>query len=285
MQRGEWGQQSIALRSFAPQDAVMNRDKPAGASRLDAMDVDEYLRDPSRKQQFVTPMFDLIAPVYDRFTRVFSFGMDARWKEDVLRSALQSISVGGGGRVLDLACGTGDLALAIGAARPGATVVGVDASPRMIEQARLRGGTDANTPNVSFQVGDLGKLTEPTGSADLVVASYAYRNVPDWRAGLAETARVIKPGGTFVSLDFYRPEQALWRALFLGYLRVAGDLVGLAWHGRPVVYGYIARSIAAFASSGAFARGLRDAGFSAPAETRFLGGGVAIHTAVREAVR
>jgi len=247
---------------------------------LDGMDVDVHLSDPARKQAFVTPMFDVIAPRYDQFTRRFSFGMDARWKRELIESALEFLPPSDSGTALDVACGTGDLALALATARPLARVHGVDASAQMIAQATARRGTDqAGSP--MFTVGDLTRLELADESFDLVTAGYALRNVPDWRTGLAELARVLRPGGRLLTLDFYRPESALWRAAFLAYLRVAGDLVGLRWHGRAVVYGYIARSIRDFATAGVFSEGLTAAGFRDVQVRPYLLGGVAIHSATR----
>ena len=99
-----------------------------------------------------------------------------------------------------------------------------------------------------FVVGDLSALDVPAASIDAVTAGYALRNVPDYARGVAEIARVLKPGGVLATLDFYRPESAAWRRLFLAYLSVAGNVVGWLWHRQPVVYGYIARSIDHFVS-------------------------------------
>lgn len=244
------------------------------------MNVEEHLRDPARKQAFVTPMFDVIAPRYDQFTRRFSCGMDRRWKSALLAEAV--VALPELGRAVDVACGTGDLAYAAAAARPRASVIGIDASPRMIDAAMRRPEHGA-CANASFAVGNLMKLELPDASMDLVTAGYALRNVPDWRGGLSELARVLRPGGRLMTLDFYRPSFAVWRAVYLAYLRVAGDVVGWRWHGRAVVYGYIARSIAAFCSWQEFATALGDAGFVDVQVQRYLAGGVAIHRATRAA--
>ncbi len=247
---------------------------------LGELDVDEYLADPALKQNFVTPMFDLIAPRYDRFTRVFSFGMDGGWKRRVVAEA--SLGLGAGGRALDLACGTGDLAFALAERVPGAEVVGIDASTRMIELAQERRSADPLTgARVRFAVGDMMRLDVSDGAVDVVTAGYALRNVPDHREALAEIARVLKPGGILVTLDFYRPEPAVWRSLFLSYLRVAGDAVGWLWHRQPVVYGYIARSVRSFVSAAGFSRDLHDAGLAVQEVHTMLLGGTAIHVARR----
>lgn len=246
---------------------------------LRSLDVDAHLRDPALKQRFVTPMFDIIAPRYDRFARVFSFGLDRGWKEELLADAIAGAPANA--VVLDLACGTGDLAFALAERVEGARVTGVDASPRMVERAKERRRAAAGGPagRVAFVVGDMARLDAPDGSADLVTAGYGFRNVPDFRAALAEVARVLRPGGRLVTLDFYRPEPPLWRHLLLGYLRAAGDLVGWLWHREPVVYGYIARSIDHWVSWQSFSRALGDSGFEVERVRRKLFGGVAEHVA------
>jgi demethylmenaquinone methyltransferase/2-methoxy-6-polyprenyl-1,4-benzoquinol methylase len=251
--------------------------------RLGDLDLDAHLRDPARKQAFVTPMFDIIAPRYDAFTRLFSFGMDASWK----REALVTI-VGGAGqatRALDLACGTGDLAVAIARALPNAQVTALDASPRMIDEANRRlmpGAIDAAIGGrVVTMVGDMTAIDLPTASVDLVTAGYGVRNVPDPRQAVREMARVMRPGALLVTLDFYRPQFAPWRALLLWYLSLAGNAVGWWWHRDPVVYGYIARSIDTFMSWQQFSALLEDEGFRVARITRHLGGGIAVHEARR----
>lgn len=244
------------------------------------MDVDAHLRDPTRKQAFVTPMFDIIAPRYDDFTRRFSWGMDARWKSELF-TTLSRIAAPDA-TVLDVACGTGDIAFAATARLPRSRVIGIDASPRMIEQAeRRRSREGEGSARIRFAVGDLGTLDLPDASVDVITGGYALRNVPDHSAALRELARVLRPGGHLLTLDFYRPRQAPWRSLFLGYLAVAGNAVGWLWHRSPVVYGYIWRSIDHYVSCEDFSAALGQSGFDVLDVKRMLGGGVARHVARR----
>jgi demethylmenaquinone methyltransferase/2-methoxy-6-polyprenyl-1,4-benzoquinol methylase len=97
------------------------------------MDLEEHLRDPSRKQGYVTTMFDLISPRYDAFTRAFSFGMDAAWKRELVDAVVARVP--SDSAIADLACGTGDLALALARRLPRARIEGLDASPRMVDLA------------------------------------------------------------------------------------------------------------------------------------------------------
>jgi ubiquinone/menaquinone biosynthesis methyltransferase len=241
---------------------------------LRGMSVERHLSDPSLKQQFVTPMFDMIAPRYDAFTRVFSFGMDARWKTELIETLTPHLP-SAGGTALDLACGTGDIAVAVASRMPTGHVTGIDASPRMIELATARG------KQIKFVVGDMMRLDVPDASVDVVTAGYALRNVPDPRAAIREIARVLVPGGRLYTLDFYRPAAAWWRRLFLGYLSAAGNLVGWLWHKEPVVYGYIARSVDHFMTADQFSATLEANGFALGRVSRKLLGGIAVHSARR----
>jgi demethylmenaquinone methyltransferase/2-methoxy-6-polyprenyl-1,4-benzoquinol methylase len=245
------------------------------------LDVEAHLADPARKQRFVTPMFDIIAPSYDRFTRLFSLGMDAGWKRELLD--LMRPHVRSSATALDLACGTGDLAFELARMAPEGEVIGIDASPNMIDAARERLAVTAlgSARPPGFIVGDLGHIDRADATVDVVTAGYALRNVPDHRAALGEIARVLRPGGHLVTLDFYRPESRAWRTLFLGYLLAAGNAVGWLWYREPVVYGYIARSIEHFVSSARFAADLGDAGFVVQQVRPKLFGGIAIHVARR----
>ena len=261
--------------------------------RLRDLDLHRHLRDPALKQQFVTPMFDLVAPRYDDFTRRFSFGMDAAWKRELIGLAVAHAPAAL--RVIDLACGTGDLAFGIARATTGrgTQITGVDASGEMLTRARARadaagaaatadaGRSASAATHTRFELGDLAHLTAADASADLITAGYAFRNVAELAPALAEAARVTRPGGAIAVLDFYRPTGTVWRAFFLAYLRAAGNLFGWAWHREPVAYGYIAHSIAAYVSASEFVAALRAAGFDLVAERRYLGGGVAIHVARR----
>ena len=242
------------------------------------MDLEAHLADPALKQRFVTPMFDVIAPRYDDFTRFFSLGMDRGWKRELVAAAARGASVGL--VAIDLACGTGDLAFDIARAVPGARVTGVDASPNMIDAACRRAAGE-EPARVHFVVGDMTRLDAATGSADLVTAGYAFRNVPDHRAALREAARVLKPGGRLLTLDFHRPENRAWRALVIGYLTLAGGIVGWLWHRLPVVYAYLGPSVEHFVSWQQFSHDLRDAGFVVESVRRKLLGAIAIHVARR----
>jgi demethylmenaquinone methyltransferase/2-methoxy-6-polyprenyl-1,4-benzoquinol methylase len=253
-----------------------DRSSPPPEELLPTLDLEAHLRDPAIKQRFVTVMFDVIADRYDRFTRLFSYGMDTGWKRQLMaqlshdeRPAL----------VVDLASGTGDLALAAAERRPAARVLAFDVSRRMVQLAARR--TAALNGRLTVGVGDMVHLPLPKASADVVTVGYGIRNAPTPGVALAEIARVLRPGGLLLVLDFYRPRRRLWRALYLWYLRAAGNLIGWLWHGAPVAYGYIGPSIAGYLSAEEFTSALEAHGFTVQRVRRKLFGGVALHSAVR----
>jgi demethylmenaquinone methyltransferase/2-methoxy-6-polyprenyl-1,4-benzoquinol methylase len=114
-----------------------------------------------------------------------------------------------------------------------------------------------------------------------ITAGYAFRNAPDHRAALAEAYRVLVPDGLLVTLDFYLPASLVWRRLFVGYLRVAGRLVGRVVHGVPDSYGYIAASLERWMTADEFSVSLERSGFRVSERCLRLGGGIAIHLARR----
>lgn len=247
--------------------------------RLRDLDLARHLADPALKAKFVTPMFDLIAPRYDQFTRLFSFGMDAGWKRTLVARAVEAL--GGKGapmRGLDLACGTGDLAVAAAMACPSIVVTCVDASREMLAaaHARVSAASADLAARLQFREGDLAALPVSDGSVDLLTAGYGFRNAA-LDPALAECARVARPGAILAVLDFYRPKSAPWRAAFLAYLRAAGSVIGWWWHREPIAYGYIAHSIDAYVSIDGFTRAASDAGFDAVVVRRYIGGGVGLH--------
>jgi ubiquinone/menaquinone biosynthesis methyltransferase len=235
-----------------------------GVSRLD-----RALATPDAKRQYVRTLFDTIADRYDLITVLLSYGQDRRWKQRLVAQA----GVRPGERALDLAAGTGDLALALAAA--GARVTALDVTHRMLVLARAK---DAALPCVT---GDMMALPFPDASIDLVTTGYGLRNVPGLDGAVREIARVLRPGGRFLSLDFERPEGRVLRGAYLGYLSVVGGAVGAVLHGDPDTYRYIPASLARYPGAAAVARLLGGAGFERVAVTPLLGGLMALHAAVR----
>ncbi len=225
---------------------------------------------PQSRRLYVRRLFGTIADRYDLITRLLSFGQDSRWKARLVREAQVSAS----DVVVDLACGTGDIALAF-AALGARRIIGLDIVPRMVAIAAARGG------DVSYVIGDMGTLPLGRASVDLVTTGYGLRNVPDLDEAIDEIARVLRPGGRFVSLDFNRPESAPVRALFLAYLTAVGATLGWLLHRDPDTYRYIAASIRRYPGAAGVAGRLTARGFTKVRTIPLLGGLMTLHVASR----
>src|SRR5574338_68035 len=153
----------------------------------------EHLDSPDAKRQYVRRLFATIADRYDLITVLLSYGQDARWKRRVAALA----GARAGLAALDLASGTGDIAFRL--ADRGVRTIGLDVTHRMLQLAR------AKRRDVPFVTGDMMALPFPDARFDIVTTGYGIRNVPVIQTAIAEIARVLKPGGVFVSLDFDRP--------------------------------------------------------------------------------
>lgn len=239
------------------------------------MSLSDRIATPDGKRTYVRSLFATIADRYDFITVALSYGQDRRWKRRVVSLA----GPADGRRVLDLATGTGDIAFAL--ARRGARVVGLDITPRMIELARAKAG--ARSPAPALLVGDMLALPFPSRSFDVVTTGYGLRNVPDLERAIEEIARVLRPGGVALSLDFNRPGNVILRAAYLSYLTIVGAALGWMLHRDPDTYRYIPASIRRYPGAAAVARLFQARGFSDVRYHPVLGGLMAIHYARRSA--
>jgi demethylmenaquinone methyltransferase/2-methoxy-6-polyprenyl-1,4-benzoquinol methylase len=200
---------------------------------------------------------------------VLSYGQDARWKTRLVSLA----NVQPGDRALDLACGTGDIAFAVAA--QGARTIGLDITHRMLQIGKQK------SDSVRFVTGDMTSLPLPAAAFDLVTTGYGLRNVPDLDAAIDEIARVLRPGGRLLSLDFNKPESAVVRAAYLAYLTVVGSLLGWILHRDPDTYRYIPASIRRYPGARGVAERLLARGFSSARVVPLLFGLMALHVAER----
>ena len=213
-------------------------------------------------------LFAPLGPTYDRYARLLSFGQDPRWR----RFLVSRLPVGPEDTVVDVACGTGAVALEL-VRRTGCSVVGVDQSPEMLAEARRR----LADHRIEFVQAAAQALPFEDSSFDGLTAAYLLRYLDDLPAGLAELARVLRPGATASLLDFGVPPAPLtrhaWNFWVDAGLPLAGRAISPGWHevGR-----FLGGSIRRFHAEwpperllGAF----RDAGFeSANARRLSLGG-------------
>ena len=238
--------------------------------------LDAAFDSPQSKRRYVRTLFATIADRYDLITAVLSLGQDAKWKQKLVTIA----GVVAGERALDLAAGTGDIAFAV-AAR-GAKTIGLDITHRMLQLARRR---QRNGTPAEFIAGDMISLPFRSSSFDLVTTGYGLRNVPDLAAAVTEIARVLRPGGRLVSLDFNKPENAIVRAIYLSYLTIVGSTLGWILHRDPDTYRYIPASIRRYPGARGVADVLAARGFDHVAVIPLLFGLMSIHIAERSQER
>ena len=233
------------------------------------MKLEDAFNSPDAKSRYVRGLFATIADRYDLITAVLSYGQDARWKAKLVSLA----DVRPGDRALDLAAGTGDIAFAV-AAR-GARTIGLDITHRMLQLA------SAKSSAASFITGDMTSLPFRAAPFDLVTTGYGLRNVPDLDGAIDEIARVLKPGGRLLSLDFNRPENAVVRAAYLAYLSVVGATLGWILHRDPDTYRYIPASIRRYPGASGVASRLGARGFDHVTVIPLLLGLMSLHLAER----
>jgi demethylmenaquinone methyltransferase / 2-methoxy-6-polyprenyl-1,4-benzoquinol methylase len=221
----------------------------------------------------VTAMFDEIAPDYDKLNTLMTFGFDARWR----RAAVDAAQVRSGGSAIDVASGTGKLALEL-AERigPFGRVLAVDLSPGMIRRASV---AFRDVVQLEFRVGNALALPAGDGEFDAATIGFGLRNLADYEAGFRELRRVVRPGGRVVCLELTTPRPRWWgrvfRASFHRLAPIAGRLLG---HSGP--YRYLPASLDGFPNPEQLAATMRSAGLVDVTYRRLGLGSVALHTGV-----
>jgi demethylmenaquinone methyltransferase/2-methoxy-6-polyprenyl-1,4-benzoquinol methylase len=217
----------------------------------------------------VRDLFDRIAPAYDNLNDLLSLGLHRLWK----RQAVAWLDPAPGQRLLDLCCGTGDLALVLAEkVRPGGLVLGLDAAAAPLERARERARRQPWLP-VEFRQGDASATDLDDGWADGAVMAYGLRNLPDPAAGLRELRRLLRAGGRAAVLDFNRPANGRGTTAAFQRFYLRQLVVPLARRaGLEDQYAYLERSLQRF-PMGSEQEGLaREAGFT-HVRHRLLAGG------------
>jgi demethylmenaquinone methyltransferase/2-methoxy-6-polyprenyl-1,4-benzoquinol methylase len=239
----------------------------------------KFFQPGEQRAEKVKDLFAIIAPHYDLINDLQSLGLHRSWKRRLLEIAAPRP----GERALDLCCGTGDVTRAF--ARRGVAAVGLDFSKPMIEVAAAKSkvqGPKAKVEEwtvipVQLVRGDAQRLPFEAGSFDLVTVSYGLRNLANWRAGLEEMWRVAKPGGRLLVLDFGKPQNAMWRALYFAYLRCLVPLFGWAFCRDAQAYAYIYESLQHFPAQEGVAAAMRGMNCQAVRVFNLLGGVMAIN--------
>ena len=219
----------------------------------------------------VQDLFGDIASRYDLINDLQSLGLHRIWKRKLVRLA----GIAPGTRALDVCCGTGDIAF--GLRNCGASATGLDSSVPMLRVARAR----AASPAPCFLQGDAQHLPFPDNTFDAVTVGYGLRNLASWQRGLEEMRRVARPGGRVLVLDFGKPTNALWRALYFSYLRVGVPVFGKLFCKNAPAYAYIHESLQHYPAQQGVAEHMRQLGCREARVINLLGGAMSINTGTK----
>ncbi len=233
----------------------------------------EYYEPGNERALKVKALFERIAPRYDLINDLQSFGLHRLWK----RAVIELARVGAGDKALDVCCGTGDIAKAL--ARRGAEVVGLDFCQRMLDYS---GAKEGSSPNPAYVRGDAQELPFPDKTFDAVTVGYGLRNLARWERGLEEMARVAKPGGRVLVLEFGKPDNGLWRAAYFAYLRLCVPIFGLVFCRSAAAYAYILESLKHYPAQHGVERHMREIGLANVRIMSFLGGVMTINYGERK---
>lgn len=239
-------------------------------------DINPYDNSRSKTEQ-VREMFDNIAPAYDFMNRAMTFGIDKWWR----RLTVKRVKRHKADYILDVATGTGDLALLIAHKVDPITVTGVDISENMLERARRKVAEEDLAEVVKFYNGDCMHLPLPDGSFDAVTVAYGVRNFEHIAQGYSEILRVLKPGGIIVVLELSTPTNPIVK---WGYDLYAGKIIPAL--GRCVskdnrAYSYLLESIAAVPQGDNMLQIMRNVGFTDTAYKSLTLGTCTIYTGIK----
>jgi demethylmenaquinone methyltransferase/2-methoxy-6-polyprenyl-1,4-benzoquinol methylase len=232
----------------------------------------------------VREMFTQIAPSYDALNHLLSFQLDRLWRgrtAKILRPVLEH----GEASVLDLCCGTGDLAITI-AREYKAHVIGADFAHSMLTRAReksasLRSLALPQSRPIQFIEADALRLPFADSSFDLVTTAFGFRNLANYEAGLREIHRILKPGGTIAILEFTEPPDNILGNLYRWYFRTVLPRIGAWLSGDPTAYTYLPKSVSRFFRPRELAAAMSAAGYQSSTYKLWTFGTVALHTAKR----
>jgi len=231
-------------------------------------------QDSRSKERAMREMFARIAPGYDRMNWLMSWGQDTRWRQVAVEFACPN-----GGWVLDVATGTGDLALEL--ARYTDSVVGLDLCPEMLSRGQEKAVKVRLEQRIDFITGDALALPFDDNSFDCVLNGFALRNVADINLFLAELRRVVKPGGRVACLELMRPASSVVGALYRLYLARIVPVLGRWFSGDGRAYKYLPDSVEGFVSVAEFQRIMKGVGFSRVSYKSLNLGTLAVHVGVK----
>lgn len=219
--------------------------------------INPYRDDSREKKEQVREMFDSIAPAYDFMNRAMTFGIDRLWR----RKAVDGLQKKQPESVLDIATGTGDLAMMLAKRFDKTMVTGVDLSEKMVEIGRRKVEQEGLASRVSLLIGDCLELPFAESSFECVTCAYGVRNFQDLHTGFKEMLRVLRPGGTLMIIELSKPRNRFMKALYSLYSRIIIPAVGRLISHDVRAYSYLPESIAAVPARDAMTALMSKAGF------------------------
>ncbi len=229
-----------------------------------------YNRDTTTKSEEVREMFDNIAPAYDRLNHILSLDIDKRWR----RRVVKIIKTWEPRNILDMATGTGDLAITLAQALQHAEIVGVDLSPGMLKVARQKIQEFGLNERVEVRCGAAECIEMESELMDVVSVAFGVRNFGDLQQGLCEMTRVLKRGGHLVVLEFSTPDNPIFRWCYNLYSRHILPSIGWLFSRDRKAYEYLPASVEEFAKPQEFVSMMEKAGCE-ECEVRSLSFGIA----------
>ena len=239
--------------------------------------INPYAGDDRAKGSQVEAMFDSIAPAYDFMNRAMTFGIDRLWR----RSAVRTVAAATPRTIVDIATGTGDLAIEMARKMPRATILGVDLSQGMLDIGARKVAKAGLDGRISFRQADCLALPLEDNSTDAITAAYGVRNFADIRAGYAEMYRVLRPGGMIAVLELSTPTSPLVRPLYRLYTSTLVPLAGRLVSHDTSAYSYLPASIAAVPQGETMLDILRSVGFRDCKVRTFTFGTCSLYTAYK----
>ena len=232
---------------------------------------------PEEKSQYVCAMFDAIAPRYDLLNSALSARLHHGWR----RIAADAAQLKSGGTALDVCTGTGDLALELAQrAGPNGCIIGSDFSAPMLRLGEKK-RQQRTIETMRFLLADTLSLPFDVNTFDAVTVAFGIRNVADVEAGIREMARVARPGGRIVILEFNAPRNPLFAALYRAYSFTVLPWIGGIISGRRAAYSYLPSSIAAFFTRQEISAMMERAGLTGVTFTDLTLGTVVVHCGVK----
>ena len=216
-----------------------------------------YNQEQTKKEQ-VEQMFDNIAPTYDKLNHILSFNIDRIWRRRVMRIVRRSHAK----KIMDVATGTGDLAIAMAKRVDRTQILGIDLSEEMLQVARKKIEKQGLEERIMVEKGDAENLSMVSSeSIDAATVAFGVRNFENLEKGLSEIYRTLKPGGKFVVLEFSIPRNRLVRWVYAQYSHRLLPRIGAMLSKDRKAYDYLPDSVEEFPSPERFAKILRGVGF------------------------